>query len=146
MEDGLSQSAVNAITRTPAGLLWFGTQDGLNQYDGNAFTVYRNNPEDSSSLSDNHVTALLVDRSGQLWIGTYAGGICRLDLSGTSTFLRSHERLNPNSPAGNSIMALAEDSSGNIWAGTWLRGLEPVQPQGQELVSLHPSAGFDEAP
>ena len=129
VEDGLSQSAVNAITQDARGLLWFGTQDGLNQYDGNAFTVYRNNPGDSSSLSDNHVTALLVDRSGQLWIGTYAGGICRLD-PGASTFLRfPHERLNPNSPAGNSIMALAEDSSGNIWAGTWLRGLSRYNPR-----------------
>ena len=44
IESGLSQSTVNSIFQDSDGYIWFGTQDGLNKYDGYNFTVYRKNP------------------------------------------------------------------------------------------------------
>ena len=43
--DGLSQGYVTAILQDRRGFMWFATRDGLNRYDGNAFVVYKNNPE-----------------------------------------------------------------------------------------------------
>jgi signal transduction histidine kinase/ligand-binding sensor domain-containing protein len=129
LEDGLSQSAVNCIAQDRRGILWFGTQDGLNQYDGLTFTVLRNIPDDSSSLSDNHITSLLVGSDGQLWVGTYAGGLNRLDPVRKTCTRFPHRPGNPDSPAGNSIMALAEDSSGHLWVSAWSRGLSRYDPR-----------------
>ena len=39
--DGLSQSSVIAIHQDNLGQIWIGTRDGLNKYDGNIFTIYK---------------------------------------------------------------------------------------------------------
>ena len=53
--DGLSQSDVTAILQDRQGFMWFATRDGLNRYDGNAFVVYKHNPNDPGSLSANRL-------------------------------------------------------------------------------------------
>nr|HPI72068.1 two-component regulator propeller domain-containing protein [bacterium] len=74
---GLSQSIVTNIMQDRRGFLWFGTEDGLNLYDGYGFTVLRTDPANPQSLSYNQVTALYEDRSGFIWVGTFNGGLNR---------------------------------------------------------------------
>ena len=62
VDDGLSQSTVMCIAQDQEGFFWFGTQDGLNRYDGYTFTIFRKIPGDTNSLSDNYITALLRTR------------------------------------------------------------------------------------
>ena len=66
VEHGLSHSTVNCILQDSKGFMWFGTDDGLNRYDGYSFTVYRHNPDDPQSLSHNQVWSLFEDASGVL--------------------------------------------------------------------------------
>lgn len=73
VEDGLSQSTVFTITQDCKGFIWIGTRDGLNRYDSHEIKIYRNNPEDSTSLIHNMVNSLLADSKGRLWVGTYHG-------------------------------------------------------------------------
>ena len=49
--------------------VWIGTEDGLNRYDGYTFTVYRHDPDDPGSLSNDFVSVIYRDRSDVLWIG-----------------------------------------------------------------------------
>ena len=56
--DGLSQSTIFATIQDRLGYLWFGTIDGLNRYDGYEFKVYSNETTDSTSISDNLISAL----------------------------------------------------------------------------------------
>ena len=72
--DGLSQSYVTAILQDRRGFMWFATRDGLNRYDGNAFVVYKHNPNDPGSLSANFIQDLIEDDDGNLWIATNTGG------------------------------------------------------------------------
>ena len=53
--------------------MWFATRDGLNRYDGNAFVVYKNNPNDPDSLSSNFIQDLIEDDNGYLRISTNTG-------------------------------------------------------------------------
>lgn len=73
IEQGLSDLTVSCFAQDSTGFLWFGTADGLNKYDGHAFTVFRSDPRDSTSMAAGSVNGLCVDPSGTLWIATGAG-------------------------------------------------------------------------
>ncbi|MEO5967430.1 MAG: two-component regulator propeller domain-containing protein, partial [Ferruginibacter sp.] len=73
VKDGLSQSSVHAIHRDKDGLLWIGTQDGLNSFDGNTFLTYRYNNLDTTTISDQFILKILEDKKGNLWVGTRNG-------------------------------------------------------------------------
>ncbi len=77
--EGLSQGTVNAIFEDHNGMMWFGTKDGLNRYDGTEIKIYRRNFEDSLSLPNNHILAINQDDKGRLWIGTSGNDLCYLD-------------------------------------------------------------------
>ena len=66
VEDGLSQSAVTVIFQDKHGFMWFGTQDGLNRYDGYNFKIFKNIPSDSTSLTDNFIFSIYEDKTGSL--------------------------------------------------------------------------------
>ncbi len=73
LKDGLSHSTVYDIKEDKLGYLWVATADGLNRYDGYKFVVFQHNPDDSLSIPSNFTTSLMLDRDGDLWIGTGAG-------------------------------------------------------------------------
>ncbi len=72
-EEGLSQNTAYSITQDKNGLIWIGTSDGLNKYDGNKIITYYHIPRDSTSLPHNFITALFVDKDKNLWVGSLKG-------------------------------------------------------------------------
>ncbi len=79
LKDGLSQSSPNCILQDRQGFLWIGTEDGLNKYDGYTFTVYKPEPENISSISNNRIRCLYEDTQGNIWIGTNGSGMDMYD-------------------------------------------------------------------
>jgi ligand-binding sensor domain-containing protein/serine phosphatase RsbU (regulator of sigma subunit) len=73
VEDGLSQSRIQCLFQDFQGFLWIGTRDGLNRFDGYNFKVYRHQPGDTNSISDNNVHSICEDENGTLWIATDKG-------------------------------------------------------------------------
>ncbi len=123
IDDGLSQSTVNCILQDQKGFLWFGTQDGLNRFDGYSFKIYRNDPENSNTPSHNFIRCLYQDRSGYMWIGTDAGGLDRYDPKSATFIHYQHNEKIPDSLRHNSVMAILQDSEGFFWIGTAGGGL-----------------------
>lgn len=76
--NGLSHNQVNTIFKDPDGFLWFGTQAGLNRYDGYSFKVFNKILNDSTSLFDNSVLSLYELPDGKMWVDT-RGGACIYD-------------------------------------------------------------------
>ena len=66
---GLSQTRVSSAAQDHLGFMWFGTQYGLNRYDGYRSKVYKHEPGRSDSLSCVYIRSLFVDHSGTLWVG-----------------------------------------------------------------------------
>jgi hypothetical protein len=73
LEEGLSQSVVTNILQDEKGFLWFGTQDGLNRFDGYEFKIFKFDPEDPFSISHNFIISMVEDPSGVIWFGTNGG-------------------------------------------------------------------------
>jgi len=102
--------------------MWFGTEDGLNRYDGYKFTVYRNNPKDSTSVSSNNIHTIYEDSRGNLWIGSNGGGLSLYNKN-TESFIRFKATIDDERTiSDNFITAIYEDSKNNLWIGTY-RGL-----------------------
>ncbi|NPA36492.1 MAG: hypothetical protein GXO47_06550 [Chlorobi bacterium] len=82
MRDGLSQSSVYSIYQDEYGFMWFGTFDGLNRYDGKTVTTYmaQVGVDTIRSISHGTINTLTGDKNGNLFIGTYGGGLNVLDL------------------------------------------------------------------
>lgn len=92
LNEGLSQSSVKAIYRDHLGILWIGTKEGLNRYNGQVVRTYYHESEQESSLPDNNVFFITEDASSDLWIGT-GGTLCRYDRR-SDTFIK--EKINGN--------------------------------------------------
>ena len=138
IEQGLSQSAVNMIYQDQKGFLWFGTQEGLNRYDGYHFNVYKSEPGNPNSLSNNWVSAMYEDAEGNMWVGTLGGGLNKL--SDQKTLYYQHDPSDSLSLSGDNITALCGDSSGRIWIGTQDDGLSVLDPKtGKFTVFKHQS-------
>lgn len=73
LNEGLSQGIVVSCCQDSLGHMWFATHDGLNRYDGYRFTIYKNNPYDSTSVADNMIRKVYTDSNGGLWVGTEKG-------------------------------------------------------------------------
>jgi len=119
IEHGLPSNTVYRILQDSLGFLWFGTRDGLARYDGNTFRVYRYDPADPASISDNWITAIFEDSFHVLWIGTRRG----LNKFNPSTEEFTRYLPDPNDPNSLSAPIVADitESSyggrGTLWIG-----------------------------
>lgn len=77
-EDGLSDNAVLNLYQDEYGMIWAGTRNGLNQYNGNGFKVYKYRKGDRDGIQDNHIRGITGNRDGKIFIITF--GISELDI------------------------------------------------------------------
>jgi signal transduction histidine kinase/ligand-binding sensor domain-containing protein len=70
-EDGLGNNSIQCILQDKSGIVWIGTNGGLNRYDGAGFISY--NILSKPALGSNIIAALLEDDSGRIWVGTENG-------------------------------------------------------------------------
>jgi ligand-binding sensor domain-containing protein/anti-sigma regulatory factor (Ser/Thr protein kinase) len=134
--EGLSQSSVNCMLRDRDGFMWFGTQDGLNLYDGKKFRVFQNQPGDSTSLSNNYIVSICEDEEGIIWVGTMTGGLNRFDKH-TERFRVFLHSDSLNSISENTVWTVLSDGEGNIWAGTSL-GVNRYNKQSGKFTTFRP--------
>ncbi len=140
MEQGLSQSVVQAVAQDPRGFIWIGTQQGLNRFDGHEFISYFNQPGEPKSLSHDWIWALHFDRRGVLWIGSN-GGLDRLDPNAGTVepvFARRESELGATP-----VRVIAEDDQGNLWLGTDGGGVVRYEPHTGELHRFAQDGGED---
>jgi len=72
-KEGLSQSIISEIEQDQYGFMWFGTLDGLNQYNGYQNKQYKHDIDHDRSLSNNRIRFVKKGANGRLWVGTDEG-------------------------------------------------------------------------
>jgi signal transduction histidine kinase/ligand-binding sensor domain-containing protein/CheY-like chemotaxis protein len=136
IEDGLSSSSVSQVVQDERGFIWFGTQSGLNRYDGYSTTRFENDPFDENSLSHNQIQTIHYDGHGVFWIGTY-GGLNRFDPETRRFVHYEHDPNDPTSLSNNVVVAIERDANDALWVGT-LDGLNRLDPQTGEFSRYLP--------
>jgi len=120
--NGLSQSNVTCILQDSQGFMWFGTQDGLNRYDGYQFTVYRNDPSDTNTIPNNYIKSILEDKKGIIWVATWGGGLSFYNQKEGRFIPYNRGKLPADRIPDDFINCIVKDGKGNIWAGTESHG------------------------
>ncbi|MCX6583709.1 MAG: ATP-binding protein [Candidatus Aminicenantes bacterium] len=123
-EHGLSQDCVYCIIQDKKGFLWFGTELGLNRYDGYEFKIYRNDPHEPTTISDNLIRYLYEDQNEMLWIGTRSGGLNCFDPR-TEVFTQyKNDENDENSLSDNDVRTICKDHFEDVlWIGTGRGGI-----------------------
>lgn len=117
VDEGLSQSTVNVVIQDSRGFMWFGTQIGLNRYDGYSYKTFYHKKNDTTSLSNAWIYDIAEDKKGFLWIGTKNGLNCMNPKTGKcKRFL--HDPYNPYSINSNTVYGVLIDKDGVLWVKT----------------------------
>ncbi len=132
-KSSLSDNSVRIIYEDRLGNIWIGTDNGLNKIifsereeENLNFIRYQNNPQNTSSISNNEIYAIAEDKVGNIWVGTNGGGI-NIYNSEEDNFVRYlHDPLDNRSLSSNAIRSLYLDRSGIMWIGTYGSGINKV--------------------
>jgi ligand-binding sensor domain-containing protein/signal transduction histidine kinase len=135
LDEGVSHNLAFTLHQDATGFVWVGTMYGLARFDGRAWRTFRHDPRDTTSLSNDDVVCIAEDTRGDLWIGTYGGGLNRYDRTAGR-----FDRFLPDGPAGRTlsdgvVWDVAVDTRGAVWAAT-ARGLDRVDPATGEVTAF----------
>jgi signal transduction histidine kinase len=119
----INSNIVIAVYQDKQGLLWAGTDSGLNVFNKstNTFTRFEYNAKNKKSIIQGQVVSIYEDCQGLFWIATATG--LNLMNRKTGTFKHyTHSPSDSSSIGSNSVYKIAEDRDGNLWIGTWQGG------------------------
>ncbi|MBN1783092.1 hypothetical protein JW948_18295 [bacterium] len=133
-QNSLASDVVNAVLERPAGILWIGTDNGLDRLNvaEKEFVHFQHHPDKPSSLSNNIVSAIVCDWSGLMWICTDGGLNTFHDKQHQFSRFQSYTD-DPKTLSHHNVWCMAEDSSGDIWIGT-TSGLNRFTPGSGEMI------------
>lgn len=125
MKQGLNSNITYSIVEDKAGIIWVGTNKGLNRFDGKIFenipimfkesnSVSPNSLNNTVYQADNIIWSMMVDKKGTIWLGSDDGVYC---YNGTefTRFLDNQNILNKDSLKLKSIFSILEANDGSIW-------------------------------
>ncbi len=124
VEQGLAQNSVIAIEQDADGFLWFGTENGLDRYDGYRFTHFSDSRSAENFIPADYINDLETASDGTLWVATGGGGLLRWN-SASAAF----EALDIPEIGDGRVSRIVADPRGLLWVGTQRFGLYRVDIQ-----------------
>lgn len=143
----ISDNIIRNIIEDKSGNLWFATGNGLSKLTKEErvkknpkFQVFRNLPTNDSSISHNYILSLHESQKGDLWVGTFGGGLNKYlpskDTNGTFISYAREEGL-PN----NVIKGILEEDNGMLWLST-NKGLSRFDPDAGIFKNFNANDGL----
>jgi len=139
---GLSQSSINCVIQDQLGFMWFGTEDGLNRFDGNVFQVFKKRQPDSLTVSDNWINAFCSDGRDNIWIASEDGFLsCYHPVNET---FEHYSYLKPTGMASSTTRCMSADAQGRIWMGTETDGIIIFNPYDSSVRRIQKGNGIQD--
>jgi len=104
---------------------------------------YKNDPDDSLSLSQNEVVSILEDHNGNLWVGTNSGGLNKFNREKQNFTSYQNDPNNPNSLSNDLVPGICEDKSGALWLGTYGGGICKLTFSGENYSPVFTNFKYD---
>ena len=135
LADGLSHNQVNTILKDAKGFMWFGTLSGLNRYDGYQFKIFKHDPSDTTSLTDDFITNIYALPDNRLYLDTRGGPGIYDPL--TETFIRNVKRYFAQLHiTAKNIRDVIKDKRGNFWFNAAEEGVYCYKPASGQTIQL----------
>ena len=118
-----------AISQPSADRIWVGHTSGVDVYDlggMNLIRKFRNDPTNPDSLTASEIRAFLIDRAGDLWVGSFGGGVQRVNMTNDGFKVVRQERNSSNEVNVLSVTSVLELANGQIWMGTAANGVSII--------------------
>ncbi len=118
------------------GLFCYDLKTGQTRYFGN-------NKKDTTTLSNNYISSLLEDHLGNIWVGTFGGGICRFNEQSQNftryPYIENTNFITPDNGSldDDQVEMIYEDKSGTVWVGTNNGGLNRFNRQAGTFTSYN---------
>ncbi|WP_339714299.1 two-component regulator propeller domain-containing protein [uncultured Kriegella sp.] len=120
------ETTTSDILEDKYGFVWIASTNGLWRYDGGNFKNYIKDENEETSITDNHISCLYEDKSGELWVGTYGGGLLKYDREYDRFQRFIHDDGDPTSLSFNEVRVIFETSNNNFYIGTDGGGLNKM--------------------
>lgn len=134
--DGLSSNVIFCVYEDKFGILWIGTGEGINRFDGYTIKSYKNDPDDPNSLNGNQIFQIIEDYEGNLWAGGN-GGLSRFDRN-TEQFENFLLDSTANSPQAQQTLTIFEDSKNNLWIGSVSGTIKRFDKTKNRIINIEP--------
>lgn len=131
-EKGIAHQTVYSIYKDSKGFIWFGTMYGLVHYMGSNTSIYRHDPKDKNTLSNDDVTNILEDSKGNFWISTFGGGFNKFDIKNNKITRFTPSSMDLLDDWNGITWDIKEDSSGNLFIATDNLGIIKLDPVSEE--------------
>lgn len=136
---GLSNNYIQGITQDRQGFMWFGTESGLNRFDGREFKKFYNSDIDLNTINSNELNDVYADKFQDIiWIATERNGLNGYNYT-THQFSFYKNDENPNSLSSNGIMFLSGEASGNLWVTTYQSGIDMLDKKTNHFIHYNQS-------
>lgn len=132
----INDNAVLSLYQSQDKTIWVGTEKGLNSFDKDkrTFTRYSDSSEQDNILDTKPVLAIQEDENGNLWLGTWSGGLDYFDRKQRIIQNYFPEEGVQNSLGSKYIWSLMIDKSGDLWVGTQTNGLNKFDKDSQTFA------------
>ncbi|MEM6964261.1 MAG: two-component regulator propeller domain-containing protein [Bacteroidota bacterium] len=144
----ISNNIIRKIVQDSRGNIWLGTGDGLNKISANQtgldqikFEVYKNVLGDNKSLSHNYILDIFESTTGEIWVGTFGGGLNRMIYSSSDTAPYFENFTEEDGLSNNTIKSILEDPDGNLWLSS-NRGLTKFNPKDKSIFNFNLKDGL----
>lgn len=134
-DNGLSNSSVTCIYQDSSQLMWFGTWDGLNVYNGSGFRTYKFEPDNPNTISNNVIRNIVEEAAGIVWVATDYG-INRIDTR-RDRIDRFYPGYEQSGPAGERVFSVAASPDGEVFCAATGWGIARYDARTQRLAAFN---------